>query len=894
MLQEHLKEFGELPQPSQDYQAFRSDLQKPMTYCFKKNSGCPAGATSDCMAKGVNLQILYQESEDFPHTAVSSLRSLLKQKNITETPYGYPITFACDMALGHEEYRVSIQPEQTLITASDADGLRRAIYFLEDRISEAEGASATQGEWRRKPFVKNRISRCFFGPTCRPPFFVDELTDEVDYYPEHYLNRLAHEGVNGLWLTMYFRDLPSSIFPGRGESAEKRFTKLRKIVNKCAAYGIRIFVFLSEPKRFGEGFFHIPFSDAESHKELIGFHSESSGTFCTSTETGKKYITESVTHIFKEVPKLGGIINIMYGEDNGSCANAIVDGNVPTRVCPVCGQRDHADIYCEQANLFLKTMRKYNPLAEYIGWFYAPGQRDDSSTMKKLLHIAEKWPSDASLMFNFESGGKPFQLGKQRVVFDYSLAYIGPSKLFAESTRIAMQTSAKLQVGCSHEDASVPFIPVPENLYEKYHFMAEHNVSSAMQCWYFGNYPGLMNKCAGELSFLPFPPDCRQFIADTIRPHWRRDTEAVTEALMNFSAAYQMFPANLLFEWYGPLHNSIVWPLFLFPEDKPISPTWLLNQFPLYSGDRIGECIAFHHTLPEIIELCSAMNAKWQEGFRILDRLKNNYSDDKNRILDIQLAEAIGLQIKSTCNVLNFYSLREDMFYYRHNHLPEMKNIVENEIKNSERMCTLCEEDSRLGYHSEAEGYLFYPEKIRARIRLLKELLETDFPVFSVNDPKWDAYTGIKPEGPAAVIYRKGSNTPPNTYSMGKDLSWQAEYDDDNLYFYLYNIRDKHAVLHIEPCRHWISACIFIDPPDCISYSNCNYAQIPEKIVEYRENNIFLTVPLHIFDGFRKKDFPLRCNILGKDFYWIDPQPWPWRLQHNNYNPAGMGWLLLK
>ena len=892
MDEEKLKKFGEMPQPPEAYRTFINELQQPLVYFFKDSGGCPPGATLNCMGNGADLRILFPETADFPHTAFSSLRYLLGQKKIYEAKGSYPIIFEQDPFLGHEEYLVSIQPEQTRLTAADADGLRRAIYFLEDRIAEAEGASATQGEWHRKPFIKNRISRCFFGPTNRPPLYVDELTNEVDYYPEQYLNRLAHEGINGLWLTMYFRDLPSSIFPGRGKDAEKRFAKLRKTVKKCAAYGIRIFIFLSEPKRFGQTFFTTPIADAENHQDVIGFRDGKNGTFCTSSETGKKYITESITQIFQAVPELGGVINIMYGEDNGSCAASILNELSADRLCPVCSKRDYADIFCEQAEIFTKIMHKYNPASEYIGWFYAPGQRDDSRIMERLLHVAEKWPEDASLMFNFESGGKPIQQGKQRVVFDYSLAYVGPSKLFAESTRLAAKTAAKIQVGCSHEDASIPFIPVPENLYGKYRFMYEHNVSSVMQCWYFGNYPGLMNKAAGELSFLPFPEDCRKFLAGLVRPQWKKDADAVTVALMKFSEAYQMFPANLLFEWYGPLHNCIAWPLFLFPEDKPIAPSWLLKQFPSYSGDRIGECIAFHHTLDEVIELCTAMSAKWQEGFQILDALKDSYADDRNSILDIQLAEAVGLQMRSTCNLLNFYSLREDMLYFKHNHLAKMKEIVLDEIHNSQRMCVLCEADSRLGYHSEAEGYLFYPEKLRARINLLQELLAKDFPQFRVNDPKWDVYTGKKTEGICAVIYRKNSHVP-TIFELGEGISWSAEYDDQNIYFHLHNLADSNLYLEIEPCRCWMPMYIYLSAGR-IDYSGNVHAQLPDCKIECHDNDIFLSVPLELFEGYRKNGFPMRFNIIGTDFHWVPPQQWPPRLRHGTHNPAGMGWLILK
>ena len=34
---------------------------------------------------------------------------------------------------------------------------------------------------------------------------------DVDYYPDAYLDRLAREGVNGLWLTIEFKDFSKEL-----------------------------------------------------------------------------------------------------------------------------------------------------------------------------------------------------------------------------------------------------------------------------------------------------------------------------------------------------------------------------------------------------------------------------------------------------------------------------------------------------------------------------------------------------------------------------------------------------------------------------------------------------------------------------------------------------------
>lgn len=257
MNKEDIKAFSQIPQPPHESMAFIDDLKKPLSYHFAKGTGCPAGEAQDCMKDGVELQIGFPDSNGSLDTAFLSLRRVLNAKGVAEKAGTYPIHFLFDASLGQEEYSVAVRADSCTVKAADVDGMRRGIYFLEDRICEAEGPSATAGEWKRRPFVKHRISRCFFGPTYRPPFFIDELTNDINYYPDEYLNKLAHEGINGLWLTMYFRDLPSSIFPGRGKESEKRLEKLRLTVERCARFGIRIYVFFSEPKLFGNTHYSI-------------------------------------------------------------------------------------------------------------------------------------------------------------------------------------------------------------------------------------------------------------------------------------------------------------------------------------------------------------------------------------------------------------------------------------------------------------------------------------------------------------------------------------------------------------------------------------------------------------------------------------------------------------
>ena len=87
----------------------------------------------------------------------------------------------------------------------------------------------------------------------------------------------------------------------------------------------------------------------------------------------------------------------------------------------------------------------------------------------------------------------------------------------------------------------------------------------------------------------------------------------------------------------------------------------------------------------------------------------------------------------------------------KENEMLEMEHIVREEIKQSEEMISLCFKDSRLGYHSEAEGYKYYPEKLKWRVEHLYTVLKNDFPLvrqkITNNEELFPEYTGAKPEG---------------------------------------------------------------------------------------------------------------------------------------------------
>lgn len=235
-----------------------------------------------------------------------------------------------------------------------------------------------------------------------------------------------------------------------------------------------------------------------------------------------------------------------------------------------------------------------------------------------------------------------------------------------------------------------------------------------------------MSKAVGELAFVHNFSDMDGFLKRLAAiTYGESAADAVSETWAIFSKGYAKTPVNIMFSYYSPMQDGVVWELALKPKNFPLSRGWLLIDKP--DGDRICECMLDGHTLDEAITLVSSMKRYYKRGMDVLSA----YGIKNEELADLQSVCSALYTLASSClNIMTFYRLRDELGYQIGDAsaiLKKMKRIVKDEIANSRHMITLCGEDNRLGYHSEAEGYKFFPEKLAHRIETLEELLATEF-----------------------------------------------------------------------------------------------------------------------------------------------------------------------
>lgn len=244
---------GEYPSPPPREQwKFMGDLAKREPVRTRWTRGANGGGARHFRRPAHSGRIRHRRKSGNRHTELKSF--FLRTRGCRKNRKSPPSNSRAGKSREGKATKLSVGKSGAELAAEDDEGMRRGIYYLENLMASQDGAFLPLVETERKPWLKNRISRCFFGPIKRPPFNRDELLDGVDYYPGRLprASSRAREST-GCGLAVEFRDLAETSFAKRGPMAQRRLEKLRKTVEKCGRYGIKVWLFAIEPASLPAG-----------------------------------------------------------------------------------------------------------------------------------------------------------------------------------------------------------------------------------------------------------------------------------------------------------------------------------------------------------------------------------------------------------------------------------------------------------------------------------------------------------------------------------------------------------------------------------------------------------------------------------------------------------------
>ena len=616
-----------------------------------------------------------------------------------------------DVASRPDSFEIRVEAASVTVLASDPGGIRQGIYEMQMRMERRQGPFLSKGTIRSVRRLETSYLYSYVA------LYGDPLMEEdIDPFPAAYLEKLARLGVNGVWMQGVLRQLaPSRVFPEFGDGWQTRLERLNRLVDRCAKYGIKVLLYINEPRAMPESFFR----DRPGIKGTYDADDPRYFAMCTNTEPVLQWVSEGLSHLFAQVPDLGGIVNITMSENLTNCFSRGRPEN-----CPRCPGIDPSETVAAVLKAIRDGIRRSSRKAEIIFWdwgwghSWVPNGNDPFPTIRRL-------PQDVRLLSVSEWEQPVHRGGVRTQVGEYSVSVVGPGPRAVRHWTAARQrgisTLAKIQINNSWELAAVPYIPVLNLTRQHLENLLKVGIKGLMLSWTVGGYPSPNLEVAREYGRWPTPDSDEVLTQVAERRYGPKAAPLVKSAWKAFSDAFEEYPYGISIYMIPVQHG----PANLLRS----SPTGHRSRMTLFPHDDVP---GWRGAYPEDVvqKQFRKMSEKWEKGLdalrRALKQVPGHLRADARK--DLGVSETCFIHFRSVANQVKFYLLRHqlesatgDLRRIR----AEMAALCRDEIDLARRLYPIARRDSRLGY--EASNHYFYrpldlAEKVLNCDRVIREL----------------------------------------------------------------------------------------------------------------------------------------------------------------------------
>lgn len=587
-----------------------------------------------------------------------------------------------------EEYHeICITSDKIEIKAGGSGGIQRALSRLEDIASANGGMFFDVGKAVREPRFETRFIYSF-SALYDGAFDVDSRTWCSDSLLEEY----ARIGVNGIWLQgVLYRLTEFPFAPEMSDGWQKRLSNLRSFAERARSYGIRIYLYLNEPRAMPHSFF-------EKYPELKGSKHDNYTCMCVSNPKTRDYIKNAVEKLCREVPDLGGFFTITMSENPTHCLSRKSEFSP---VCPVCGEHSEWEFVAEVNSLIREGARRVSSDIQVIAWNWG-WTSDWDITGEDVEKCLKTLPKDISVMCQREQG-LPFTVGGvSSRVNEYSLSVGGISETTKDTWALAKKyghkTAVKLQINNTWECSTAPYLPIYPSLISCMDGLIKSDVNHLMLSWTLGGYPSPNIKLISESFFIENgkeEPDY-DFVFNAI---YGNDCDKVKEATEIFCKAFSEFPFSMDLLYYGPQNAGVSNPLYK-------EPTGYKATMTCYSYDDIESWRAIYPA--EVAEeQYKKVSDLWKIGLDTLEGVTGEISD---------VAFVCYSLFRSSCNQMKFYRLRNGQNFRENVSVrEEMRKIIADEREIAATLYPIMRRRPEIGFEA-ANHYYFNADAVLEKI----------------------------------------------------------------------------------------------------------------------------------------------------------------------------------
>ena len=367
-------------------------------------------------------------------------------------------------------------------------------------------------------------------------------------------------------------------------------------------------------------------------------------------------------------------------------------------------------------------------------WGYTP--KEDR------LKLIENLPKHISLLVTFEMWEWFVdENGNKYKVDDYSVSFPGPAQVFLDEAQKAKELGIKLYAmantgGKTWDIGPVPYLPCPQQWQKRYEGLREcnfkYNLSGLMECHDYGWAPSFLTLFTKNAFTTNSISDSKMLEA-IARRDYGKEYEKAIDAWNCFSEGMSLVVASGK-DQYGPYRCGPTYPLLFDQTTEELdipSVDWARHPngqiwFPVYCEDVWSDpksLIMRYRRLCAVIEL-------FEKGLGLLEEAKKKLGADYGSEISKQIAlvRFMYCTYRTTSNVILWQIAKKlliaikekkeqdnmeilfDAIGVKEKTMEElasfMKQIAENETKNTLMAVKCWEEDSIIGFEA-SEEYVF-------------------------------------------------------------------------------------------------------------------------------------------------------------------------------------------
>lgn len=482
--------------------------------------------------------------------------------------------------------------------------------------------------------------------------------DSEEYISDSQLEAYRRLGVNGIWTQGILSQLADFPFdPTVSMGYRDRLIRMKKMTERLDKFGIKLYLYLNEPRS-------MPLSFFDGRQELRGHVRDGEACLCTSSDEVRRYLTDSVESICREVPLIGGFFTITRSENLTNCYSHSGDGKVPCS-CPRCSKKSVAEVVSDTVKCFLDGARRVSGDIKVFAWSWRWDEHAEE--------IIRALPDGVILLSQSELD-IPFDIGGVKGnVLDYSMSITGPGELAEREWAIArergLEIGAKVQINTTWEASTVPAIPVSPSIDRHIGRLRDKGVKHLLLSWTLGGYP-CRNIAAAAKHFYEV---CDGYTVDT----------SMSEAERQFSEAFKNFPFHIDVLYFGPQNAGPSNLLF----EEPTSLRSTMTCFPYDDLDGWRGIYPVDVFEDQLKRLCEG----WEKGLSMIKQ-----SDESEGAV---MAMAAYCLFRSSLDQTRFIRSRNEGRY------ADAVMAAKNELNTARQMLILMNKNAAIGYEASNHYY---------------------------------------------------------------------------------------------------------------------------------------------------------------------------------------------